>query len=81
VRITDSQNLGPGGVPSVWAPEIYLTPPGSAQIEKNDDLRTAWDKIKEGELYRYINSNSMDHGVWNDNPRNMILSVLKAVTT
>ena len=58
-----------------------MRPPLHNAIDKEDDLETAWDKVKNGLLYQYINNGSMDHVVWKDNLRKMILYVLKAVTT
>lgn len=78
---TDVQHITPGGVTGAWAPEIYLTPPQYAEIEKNDTLGMAWDKVKDGSLYGYINKFSADGPVFKDNLSKMILYVLKAVTS
>jgi hypothetical protein len=77
---TDFQNLNSGGGANSWAPEIYLTPPSFAAIQKDDDLKTAWDKVKNSTLYEYINTSNANGPVFKDNLRKMILYVLEAVT-
>ena len=77
---TDFKNLRPDNISSTWAPEIQLTPPQFSQIEKNDDLETAWEKIKIGMLYQYINNYSMDHNTWTENLRKTLIFVLDEVT-
>ncbi len=77
---TDYKNLSAEGALNVWSPEIQLKPRTHAQIEKEDDLETAWIKIKESRLYQYINNNSENHSLWNKNLSKMILYVLEAVT-
>lgn len=77
---TDVQHLTPGGVTGAWAPEIYLTPPRYAEIEKNDTLDMAWDKVKTGSMYEYINKHNADGPVFKENLRKMILYVLQVVT-
>jgi hypothetical protein len=77
---TDYRNLNSEGVSNSWTPEIHLKPDNNIQIEKDDDLETAWNKFKKSPLYHSINNNSMDHSGWTDNLRKMVLHVLENLT-
>jgi hypothetical protein len=77
---TDSKNLAPDGVTRAWAPEIYLSP-HYAPIKKDDDIKTAWGKVKESSLYQYVNNNKKEDRIFNNNLRELILHVLKAVAS
>ncbi len=61
-----------------WNPEIQLLLSRSHGIRKTDNLDSAWEKMKDSNIYRHVN-NSIDDTNWNNNLRKFILNVLKAV--
>lgn len=74
---TDFNNLISRNKHSIWAPEIHLRPRNA--IEKNDNLESAWEKMKSSTIYQHINGGGMDHGTWNNNLKKTILYVLEAL--
>ena len=59
-----------------WSPEIHIRS-AEPRIERGDDLEIAWEKVKMGELNKYISS--MGKGTWNENLSILIRNVLRIV--
>ena len=61
-----------------WNPEIQLLLSRAYGIRETDNLDSAWEKMKQSDIYWHVD-NSMDDTEWNNNFRNFILNVLEAV--
>ena len=76
---TDYKTLKLYGDIKKWAPAIELMPSSSHEINKTDNLKIAWSKMKVSHLYGYINDD-MDHRKWNNNFKKFIMNVLELAT-